>query len=62
MDKLLYMTLGVGVMISVLTRLASMKRFKQIVGIIMIALALFAAFPMLNPMAITNPHTMSMHE
>jgi sulfite exporter TauE/SafE len=49
--------MGVGVMISVLTRLASMKRFKQIVGVIMIALALFAAFPTLNPMAIT-PHTM----
>jgi sulfite exporter TauE/SafE len=49
--------MGVGVMISVLTRLASMPRFKQIVGLIMIFLALFAAFPSLNPMAIM-PHTM----
>lgn len=50
--------MGVGVMISVLTRLASNQRFKQIVGLIMIALALFAAFPTLNPMAIT-PHLMN---
>ena len=49
--------MGVGVMISVLTRLAAMPRFKQIVGLIMIFLALFAAFPSLNPMAIM-PHTM----
>jgi uncharacterized protein len=53
--------MGVGVMISVLTRLASMKRFKQIVGMIMITLALFSAFPTLNPMAIMPPHTMT-HE
>ena len=52
--------MGLGVMISALTRLASMKRFKQIVGLIMISLALFAAFPTLNPMAITS-HTMN-HE
>jgi sulfite exporter TauE/SafE len=52
--------MGVGVMISVLTRLASMKRFKQIVGMIMITLALFSVFPTLNPMAIM-PHTMT-HE
>ncbi len=50
--------MGVGVMISVLTRLAAMQRFKQIVGLIMITLALFAAFPSLNPMAITNLHSM----
>lgn len=51
--------MGVGVMISVLTRLAANQRFKQIVGLIMIALALLAAFPTLNPMAMTNPHTMN---
>ena len=50
--------MGVGVMISVLTRLAAMQRFKQIVGLVMIVLALLAAFPSLNPMAITNLHTM----
>ncbi len=49
--------MGVGVMISVLTRLAEMPSFKKIVGLIMIFLALFAAFPSLNPMAIM-PHTM----
>ncbi len=49
--------MGVGVMISVLTRLAAMPRFKQIVGLIMIFLALFAAFPSLNPMAIMS-HTL----
>ena len=48
--------MGVGVMISVLTRLAEMPSFKKIVGLIMIFLALFAAFPSLNPMAIM-PHT-----
>ncbi len=50
--------MGVGVMISVLTRLAAMQRFKQAVGLVMIVLALLAAFPSLNPMAITNLHTM----
>ena len=53
--------LGVGAMIGVLTRLAANQRFKQIVGIIMIALALFAAFPTLNPMAMTNSHAIT-HE
>ncbi|MDD2864693.1 MAG: sulfite exporter TauE/SafE family protein [Methylococcales bacterium] len=53
--------LGVGAMIGILTRLAANQRFKQIVGIIMIALALLAAFPTLNPMAMTNPHAMT-HE
>ncbi|MCX7074790.1 MAG: sulfite exporter TauE/SafE family protein [Methylococcales bacterium] len=46
--------MGVGVMISVLARLASSQRFKQIVGLFMISLALLAAFPSLNPMAITS--------
>lgn len=50
--------MGVGVMISVLTQLAAMRQFKQIVGVIMITLAFFAAFPSLNPMALTNLHSM----
>ncbi len=50
--------MGVGIMVSVLTRLASNQRFKQMVGLIMILLALFAAFPSLNPMAMTNLHAM----
>jgi uncharacterized protein len=53
--------IGVGAMIGILTRLATNQRFKQIVGVIMIALALLAAFPTLNPMAMTNLHTMT-HE
>lgn len=50
--------MGVGVMISVLTQLAAMRQFKQTVGVIMITLAIFAAFPSLNPMALTNLHAM----
>jgi sulfite exporter TauE/SafE len=50
--------MGVGVMISVLTQLAAMRQFKRVVGIIMITLAFFAAFPSLNPMAVTNLHSM----
>lgn len=50
--------MGVGVMISVLTQLAAMRQFKQVVGIVMITLAFFAAFPSLNPMALTNLHSM----
>ncbi|MGR9101444.1 MAG: sulfite exporter TauE/SafE family protein [Gammaproteobacteria bacterium] len=42
--------IGVGIMTSFLTRLSRMKRFRQIVGISLIALALLAAFPELNPM------------
>lgn len=42
--------MGLGIMTGVLTRLTRMQRFKQVVGILMIALALFAAFPWLNPM------------
>ncbi len=50
--------MGVGVMISVLTQLAAMRQFKQMVGIVMITLAFFAAFPSLNPMALTDLHSM----
>lgn len=50
--------MGVGIMISVLTQLASNKHFKEIIGLIMILLALFSAFPSLNPMAMTNLHSM----
>ena len=46
--------MGVGIMTSLLTRLSRMRRFKQAIGLFMIALALLAALPWLNPMAITT--------
>lgn len=48
--------MGVGIMTSILTRLSRTQRFKQIIGLFMIMLALLAAVPQLNPMAITS-HT-----
>ncbi|MDP3878039.1 MAG: sulfite exporter TauE/SafE family protein [Methylobacter sp.] len=48
--------MGVGIMTGLLTRLSRMQRFKQIIGLFMIILALLAALPWLNPMAITS-HT-----
>ncbi len=49
--------MGIGIMTSVLTRLSRMQRFKQVVGLFMITLALLAAAPWLNPMAIITTHT-----
>lgn len=49
--------MGVGIMTGILTRLSRMQRFKQAVGLFMIALALLAALPWLNPMAFTSTHT-----
>jgi len=46
--------MGVGIMTGILTRLSRMQRFKQAIGLFMIALALLAALPWLNPMAITS--------
>jgi sulfite exporter TauE/SafE len=51
--------MGVGIMTSILTRLSRIQRFKQIVGLFMIALALLAALPWLNPMAFL--HTAAIH-
>jgi sulfite exporter TauE/SafE len=48
--------MGVGIMTSVLTRLSHTQRFKQMIGLFMIVLALLAALPWLNPMAITTHH------
>ncbi|MCK9636213.1 MAG: sulfite exporter TauE/SafE family protein [Methylobacter tundripaludum] len=48
--------MGVGIMTGILTRLSRMQRFKQAIGLFMIVLALLAALPWLNPMAITT-HT-----
>lgn len=49
--------MGIGIMTSLLTRLSRMQRFKQAVGLFMITLALLAAMPWLNPMAIITTHT-----
>ncbi len=46
--------MGVGIMTGVLTRLSKMQRFKQAIGLFMIALALLAALPWLNPLAFTD--------
>lgn len=45
--------MGVGIMTGILTRLSRMQYFKQTVGLLMIALALIAAMPWLNPYALT---------
>lgn len=42
--------MGVGIMTSWMVKLARMRRFRQAAGIIMILLALMAAFPWLNPL------------
>lgn len=41
---------GVGIMTSWMVRLSQMKKFRQAAGITLLALALLAAFPWLNPM------------
>lgn len=45
---------GVGIMTSMLTKLARIQHFKHAVGILLIVLALLAAFPWLNPMRIEH--------
>jgi uncharacterized protein len=42
--------MGIGIMTGTLTKLSRMQRFKQLIGIFMILLALLAAIPELNPM------------
>lgn len=42
--------MGVGIMTALLTKLSRMPRFKLLVGLFMIILALFSAMPWLNPM------------
>jgi len=49
--------MGIGIMTNALTRLSRIQRFKQLVGLFMIALGLLAALPWLNPMAIITTHT-----
>jgi hypothetical protein len=49
--------MGVGIMTNILTRLSRMQRFRQAIGLFMIALALLSALPWINPMAFTTTHT-----
>jgi len=49
--------MGVGIMAGILKKLSSMQRFKRAIGLFMITLALLAAMPWLNPMALITPHT-----
>lgn len=47
---------GVGIMTSLMVRLSSMRKFRQLAGISLILLALLAAFPWLNPMVMHGLH------
>lgn len=46
--------MGVGIMTSWMVRLAKMKNFRQLTGIVLLGLATLAAFPWLNPMLLSK--------
>jgi len=46
--------LGVGIMTNILTKLSQMYRFKQVVGLLLVLIALIAVFPELNPMRLQH--------
>lgn len=46
--------IGIGIMTSLMVRLSSLRRFRQVAGISLIILALLAAFPQINPMVMHN--------
>ncbi len=46
--------MGVGIMTDTLTKLSRMSRFKQVVGILLIVLAILATFPWLNPLRLQH--------
>ncbi|KAF3981133.1 MAG: sulfite exporter TauE/SafE family protein [Methylococcales symbiont of Hymedesmia sp. n. MRB-2018] len=46
--------LGAGIMSGTLTILARMRRFKQVIGILLVTIALIALFPWLNPMRLQH--------
>ncbi len=48
--------MGVGIMTDLLARLSRLHGFRKAIGLFMIALALLAALPWLNPMAFTSIH------
>lgn len=45
---------GIGIMTGIATRLSRMNRVKQAIGLSMVALAILAAFPSLNPMRLQH--------
>ena len=45
---------GIGIMTGIATRLSRMNRVKQAVGLFMVALAILAAFPSLNPLRLQH--------
>jgi hypothetical protein len=48
--------IGIGIMTSLMMRLSSMRKFRQLAGVSLILLALLAAFPWLNPMVLHELH------
>ncbi|WP_245395267.1 sulfite exporter TauE/SafE family protein [methane-oxidizing endosymbiont of Gigantopelta aegis] len=46
--------MGVGIMTEILSKLSRMQRFKQAVGILLIVVAIFAAFPWLYPLRLQH--------
>jgi len=46
--------MGVGIMTEILSKLSRMQRFKQAVGILLIIVAIFAAFPWLYPLRLQH--------
>lgn len=46
--------IGVGIMTNTLTKLSRMQRFKQIIGLLLVLVALIAVFPWLNPMRLQH--------
>lgn len=48
--------IGIGIMTSLMVRLSSMRKFRQLAGVSLILLALLAAFPWLNPMVLHEIH------
>jgi len=46
--------MSVGIMANILSKLSRMQRFKQTVGVLLIIVALFAAFPELYPLRLQH--------
>ncbi|MCK5831290.1 MAG: sulfite exporter TauE/SafE family protein [Methylococcales bacterium] len=46
--------MGLGIMTSILTKLSRAHRFKQIIGLLLVLIAVVAAFPELNPMRLQH--------
>lgn len=45
---------GVGIMANIITKLSRMQRFKQLIGLLLVLVALIAVFPWLNPMRLQH--------